>query len=95
MSKMFILVRIASIFMLLGALGKHPYSYYQLLRLIVCGTAAWGWYSAAKQNSERWVIVFATLAIEYWAIIDVIAAVVLFSSLFLYKKTRLLDEGGR
>lgn len=51
---------VISAVILYGATNYHPYSYYQLLRWIVCASAILGAWSYA---SYRWYIVSAGLAV--------------------------------
>ncbi len=41
-SVVFLIARLIASGMLLLALSRHPYSYYILLRWVVCGTSAYG-----------------------------------------------------
>ena len=75
---------------LLVALAPLPYGYYTLMRIVVCGAAAFIAYSTfSKEGSvSLWVLVMGGLAIlfnplipihlsrELWAPIDAISAVV-------------------
>ena len=75
---------------LLVALAPLPYGYYTLLRIVVCGAAAFIAYSTFSQEGSvsLWVLVMGGLAVlfnplipihlsrELWAPIDAISAVV-------------------
>ena len=71
---------------LLIALLHLPYGYYMLLRLVVCGAAAWLAYACSKDGSKGWMGVFiltgiifnpiipVTFARGIWAAIDIVGA---------------------
>lgn len=80
--------------MLFGALGRWPYGYYQLLRLVTCGAAifvafmAYNW----KKLWATWLFGFIAVLFnplvkihfhkDTWQVIDIIAAVLFIVSLF-------------
>lgn len=78
--------------MLFGALGRHEYGYYTLLRWVVCGVTAFAAFQAAESHKNGWVWVLAVVALffnpiipvhlnrETWAFIDVGVAVLLLIS---------------
>lgn len=80
---------------LFGALARHRYDYYTLLRWIVCGVAAIAAFRAAAVNKSGWVWPLAIVALvfnpvvpvhltrETWAFIDVGAALLLAASVVL------------
>ena len=77
---------IAALF-LLGALGDWPYSYYQLLRWVVCAAGAYSAYIAYNQGRTGWTGLFAIVAVlfnpiapfymerETWQTLDMVAAI--------------------
>ena len=79
-------VFIAALF-LIGALGSWPYSYYQLLRWVVCGVGAYSAYTAYESGRTGWTVVFGIIAVlfnpivsfymqrETWQVLDLAAAV--------------------
>lgn len=84
--------RVVAGVMLLLALGSWEYSFYQLLRVVVCGVSiflAWHLFDT-KQTGWAWVFVVTGilfnpiapihLARETWQVIDFIAAILFFSS---------------
>jgi hypothetical protein len=90
--------KIIAIAILLGALGSHPYSYYQILRwfITICsGYLAYNYFSLEKTN---WAWVFTTLSILFnpifpiyftkstWALFDLAGAVIFSISLFINNK---------
>ena len=72
---------------LLGAMGDWPYTYYQLLRWVVCGVGAYSAYIAYESGRTGWAGVFAVIAVlfnpivpfymqkEAWQALDLAAAV--------------------
>ncbi len=88
--------------MLLGALAKWPYGYYQLLRFVVCGVSvytafmAYGW----QKIWAMWLFGFVALLFnplipihlsrELWQPIDVICAI-----LFIYAIATLKKPPGK
>jgi hypothetical protein len=85
-----------AILMLLLAIpsGLWPYSYYQILRWIVAGTALFIAYIAYHLEKEVWIWIMAIVAIlfnpiapiylskETWASIDLITSIVFLISIF-------------
>ena len=81
--------------MLFGALGHHPYSYYSLLRLVVCGVSVFAAIRASDSSKSGWTWPLAITAIvfnpiipfhltrEIWAFIDIGAAVLLLISVIV------------
>ena len=78
---------VAAVF-LLGALGRWPYGYYMVLRLVTCASAAFVAFEAHKWQKMGWVWVFAPVALlfnplvpvhlsrETWQPIDVLVALI-------------------
>ncbi|KKU05243.1 MAG: hypothetical protein UX06_C0001G0004 [Candidatus Giovannonibacteria bacterium GW2011_GWA2_45_21] len=72
---------------LLGALGDWPYSYYQLLRWVVCAAGAYSAYLAHESGSNGLAWVFGIIATlfnpivpfymqrETWQVLDLAAAI--------------------
>ncbi len=84
--------RVVAGVMLLFALGSWEYSYYQILRVVVCGASvflAWHLFDT-KQTGWAWVFVVTGilfnplapihLAKETWQIIDFVTAILFLSS---------------
>ena len=79
--------------MLFGALGRHGYGYYVLLRWVVCGVAGFAAFRASRKNKKGWVWALAIVALffnpiipvhlnrETWAFIDVGVALLLLVSI--------------
>jgi len=88
-----------SILMLLLAIpkGLFPYGYYNLLRLIVCGTGIFLAVISYQQKNTKWTWTMGTIAFvfnpifpihlgkEIWVVIDIIVAIIIFISLFAIK----------
>ena len=79
-------VFIAALF-LIGAIGAWPYSYYQLLRWVVCAVGAYSAYKTYKLGRAGWTWIFAVIAVLFnpitpfymqrgtWQIFDLIASI--------------------
>lgn len=77
-------MKILAALMLFYAIGDHPYSYYQLLRIVITGIAAYSAYLAHGTEDTFWKWIFIAIAIvfnpiapiysqkETWAIVDLI-----------------------
>ena len=101
-----ILVTVATA-MLLGALGRWPYVYYQLLRWIVCGIAAFLAYRSYSWGRHWGLCLFGILAIlfnplvpfhlsrESWRVLDMIAAAGFCIGAVTLKATRDLRNASR
>lgn len=90
---------------LLGALGSWPYVYYQFLRWVVCGVAAYTAYVGFETDHTGlgWLMVaiavlFNPIAPIYlakgtWSVLDVVTAIIFFASAnFLNKHHGLHQE---
>lgn len=86
--------------MLVAAVGPWPYGYFMLLRLVVCGAAAWLACSLLQRETFRglgWA--FAVLALLYnplfrvhfereiWVVLNILSAVLF--AIFGWKASRL------
>ena len=86
------LARVVASAMLFAALGRHPYGFYQLLRLVVCGVSAYSAYTANNSGQIRWTWLLGLIALLFnpfvpiylsradWLPIDLLVAVVLLVS---------------
>ena len=63
------MLRIASVVLLVIAFGDMPYGYYNLLRLLVCGSSAYIGYNYYKSKKERYSWIFYIQAFIYNPII--------------------------
>jgi hypothetical protein len=48
-----------------AAVGRHPYSFYTLLRWICCPVFAYSAFAAHERNRMPWIWIFGTLALLY------------------------------
>lgn len=72
--------------LLLGALGEHPYGYYQLLRWVVALAAVYSAYLAHDRKDSFWTWIFVGVAVLFnpiapfylergtWQILDAVTA---------------------
>ncbi len=93
----FSVARLISAALLVCAFGRHRYSHYQLLRLVVCGVTVYGAYYAYTLKIKIWMVVFAIIAALFnpflpvhlsrdtWNFFDLATAAVLLLSVFLLK----------
>ena len=100
-------VRIATSIMLFAALASQPRGYYEVLRIIVCGVAAYSAYLAFPSHS-RWVWFFVICAALFnpflpvylhaksvWAVIDVAVGIAFLVSAFAIRPKRQQCDGQR
>ncbi len=99
-----ILLRAAVSVMLLLALASFPYGYYILLRWITCGVGLYGASIAYNQSKKGWAIGLAAIALifnpllplhldrETWAFVDIVAAVLLLSSIVYVREMPPLES---
>lgn len=99
----FILSLIASC-LLVWATSKHPYSYFIILRWVVCGVAIYGVYKSVinKKTIFSWILGIIALLFnpilrfqfsrETWAPIDIISAVIFIVSIFFIGKRTSEDN---
>jgi len=92
-----IVVRLLSILLLIGALDRHPYGYYQFLRVVTCGVAAYLAFIANLSKKEVWTWILGIIAVifnpflpihlsrEIWQVFDLVTAVIFFVSMFFIK----------
>lgn len=97
----FTVARLLAAVMLVIAVGKHPYSYYTLMRFVVCLVAAYGAFLASERRQQGWLCTFGVLALLFnpfipvrldrstWAVLDVAAAIAFGASLI---NRRLVDQ---
>lgn len=88
-----ILAKLVAAGMLFGALGRHGYDYFVLLRWIVCGVAAFAAFRASESGKNGWGWSFAIVVLlfnpiipvhltrETWAFVDVGVALLLLVSI--------------
>ena len=83
---------VAGVMLLLAVPSAWPYAYYQLLRWVVTGAALFIAYKKYEEGSKNWSLTMVVIAIlfnpivpffldkEVWGAIDLVAAVIFFSS---------------
>jgi hypothetical protein len=95
---------IAIVFLIVAVTDRHPYGFYQLLRWIVCGSAAFiayiGW--ATERQWALWLFVGIAILFnplepihlnrDAWQMIDMLTTIPLFLSIFLVKKKDHVQE---
>jgi len=93
--------KIVAILFLLGALADNPYGYYQFLRWAILIIGAYSAYLAHNTGKKVWVWVFGIIAVLFnpiipftfqrgtWQIIDVVVAIIFFTSLFINMKEKI------
>lgn len=98
MKNPFFIMRVIAAVMLLIAFADLPYAYYQALRWVVCGVTGYGAYIAYEGKNQIWAWVFGITAIlfnpimpfylerETWRVLDIVAAIMLFISLPMFKQ---------
>ena len=92
------IISLLSIIMLLLAVPPiWPYSYYSLLRVVICVSAGYLSFLIFNKNKEGWGLSFAIIAVlfnpffpihlekEIWAVLDVLVAVIFLASMFYLK----------
>lgn len=92
---------ISGILLVLGILNGWPYSYYILLRWIVCGAAIFNAIGFSKSKLTGWALLYGALAFLYnplmpiymskssWIGIDFVAATIFFLSINLSKGKKI------
>lgn len=89
--------KLLAIGVLLGAMGTHPYAYYQILRWVVCASAAYSAYLYFQADRKGLFWFFAGMAVLFnpiapiyldkdtWQTLDLFAAAIFAVSIFLPK----------
>ena len=84
--------KIAAIALLIAVIPIWPYVFYQILKLVVFGAAAFSIYLYHKEKDKKWMMIMIAIAIIFnpinalyfghffWSIIDLIVAVLFFNS---------------
>ncbi len=95
-------VRLVAIALLLFALDRHSYGYYQILRWVVCGVTAYTAFVATELKKIYWAWALGISAVlfnpiipihldrETWAVIDIAVSILIAASIFLVHK-----QGGK
>ena len=91
------IVKIIAIIMLFWALADNTYGYYQILRWVIAGITGYSAYLAYKQGKNAWTWIMTITAIlfnpiapihldrETWSVLNIIAAAIIFISIFKMK----------
>lgn len=86
------LSKISMIVLLIAVIPIWPYVFYQLLKLVVCGTAIFSAYLYNKEKSKKWMWIMIVIALIFnpinplyfghflWSIVDLIVAWMFFKS---------------
>jgi len=81
---------VAGVMLLLAIPSIWPYGYYQLLRWVVSGVAAYNAYGAYYAKKQNWMLVMIGVAIlfnpiapffldkETWVVLDIVTAITMF-----------------
>src|SRR2546430_13229864 len=56
---------VAAVLLASAAIGRHPYSFYTLLRWICCAVFVYSAFTAHERNRVLWVWIFGGLAVLY------------------------------
>ncbi len=90
--------------MLFRALAENPYGYYQILRWAIAGITGYTAYIAYEQGENVWTWILAITAIlfnpiapihldrETWSVLNIIAAAIIFTSIFKLKVVAKKEE---
>ena len=90
--------------MLFWALADNPYGYYQILRWVIVGVTGYSAYLAYEQSKNAWTWILAITAIlfnpiapihldrETWSVLNIIAAAIIFTSIFKMKVVTKKEE---
>jgi hypothetical protein len=93
----FTLARLIAAILLVWALARHSFNYYEVLRLVVSGVCLFGIYVAFKFKEVGWAWLFGVLVALFnpifriplqrqtWNVIDVAVAALLLITIFLMK----------
>jgi hypothetical protein len=93
----FTLARIIAAILLVWSLARHPFNYYEVLKLVVSGVCLFGVYVSFKSKNVDWAWLFGALVVLFnplfriplqrqtWNIIDVVVALFLLATIFLIK----------
>jgi len=103
MKQLSIIIRVIAGLMLLFAVGDLPYSYYQLLRVAVCGASLFlVWYFIKlKIDWLGWIFIIPAILFNpifpiymdksTWQILDLVIGVLFLASLTTYNKEKIVS----
>lgn len=81
-------LNILATLVLLSALRKHPYSYFQITRWVVCAISAYNCYILQNENNKFWPWIFGMVAVLFnpilpfyfakstWQLLDLISGII-------------------
>mgnify|MGYP000938867514 FL=1 len=84
--------KIATITLLIAVIPVWPYFFYQALKLVIFGAAAFSVYLYHKEKNKKWMLVMIGIAIVFnpinplyfghfiWSIVDIVVAVLFYKS---------------
>lgn len=99
----FIIIRVITAGLLFWALSEHPYSYYNILRIVVCAVCIYGVVKSIQIEKKGWSWIFGVISIifnpivpvhldrETWAVIDVISGIIIIISIFFLKEKKMVN----
>lgn len=94
------IARLVAMVLLLWALDRHAYGYYQILRWVVCGAAAYSGFMAVESKKIFWAWTLGIIAVlfnpifpihldrETWRFFDIAASILFGISIFLVHEKR-------
>lgn len=95
----FTVARVIAAVMLVLALDRNPYSYYILLRWVVCGVSMYGVYMALKLDKLSWFWCFGSIGLLFnplipfylsrsvWTFVDVAVAILFLVSIPMLRRS--------
>jgi uncharacterized protein DUF6804 len=101
----FAIIRVFNAALLLWALARHPIGYYTILSFVTCAVCGYAVYLAVQWKQLGWAFIFGATAILFnpllsfrmtrqtWAYVDVIVAIFLVVSVFLFRE-KFVNETG-
>jgi len=84
--------KVAAIALLIAVVPVWPYVFYQILKLVVFGAAAFSVYLYHKEKNKKWMMIMIAVAIIFnpinalyfghffWSIIDLVVAALFYNS---------------
>jgi hypothetical protein len=100
-----VIARAVCIVLLFYAVTRHPYSYYIIMRWVVCGTAAYVSYLSYTSRRVPWSWTFGLIALLFnpfkstglgratWAYVDVVVGIVFLISCFFVREKPSAKKG--
>lgn len=84
--------KIATVALLIAVIPIWPYFFYQVLKLLVFGTAVYSTFLYHKEKNKKWVLIMIGIAIVFnpinplyfghflWSIVDLVVAWLIYTS---------------